>query len=98
MIALRNVADTYRCSAQYGEAFEHYGAALQLAREIGDLYEEGKIQEGIAESTLRTQSPAAARIVFRQALDIFEQLGVPEAEAVRIRIETIDPALSRCIS
>jgi hypothetical protein len=67
-----------------------------LAREIGDLYEEGKIQEGIAESTLSTQSPAAARIVFRQALDIFEQLGVPEAETVRIRIEAIDPALSRC--
>ena len=106
MIALHNVADTYRSSGQYTEAFEHYGTALQLAREIGDPYEEGKIQEGIAESTLSTQGPAAARIVFRQALDIFEQLGVPEAEAVRIRIETavrsrtetIDPALSRCIS
>jgi hypothetical protein len=33
--------------------------------------------------------------VFRQALDIFERLGVPEAESVRIRIETMDPGVGR---
>ncbi len=98
VIALRNVADTYRCSGQYGEALDHYGTALRLAREVGDPYEEGKIHEGIAETTLSTQGPAAARIVFRQALDIFEQLGVPEAESVRIRIDTVDPALTLRIS
>ena len=92
VIALRNIADIYRCSGQYGEAFDHYHTTMRLARETGDLYEEGKILEGIAETTLSTQGPATARIVFRQALDIFEQLGVPEAEAVRIRIETMDPA------
>jgi len=98
LIALRNIADIQRCSGQYGEAFDHYHTALRLAREIGDLYEEGKILEGIAESTLSTQQPAAARIVFRQALDIFERLGVPEAESARIRIETMDPAIGRRIS
>jgi len=98
LIALRNMADIQRCSGQYGEAFDHYQTALRLAREIGDLYEEGKILEGIAESTLSTQRPAAARIVFRQALDIFERLGVPEAESARIRIETMDPAIGRRIS
>jgi hypothetical protein len=38
------------------------------------------------------------RIVFWQALDIFERLGVPEAESVRTRIETMDPAFGRRIS
>jgi DNA-binding SARP family transcriptional activator/tetratricopeptide (TPR) repeat protein len=98
LIALRNIADIQRCSGQYSEAFNHYHTALRLAREIGDLYEEGKILEGIAESTLSTQQPAAARIVFRQALDIFERLGVPEAESARIRIETMDPTIGRRIS
>jgi DNA-binding SARP family transcriptional activator/tetratricopeptide (TPR) repeat protein len=98
LIAIRNIADIQRCSGQYGKAFDHYHAALRLAREIGDLYEEGKILEGIAESTLSTQEPAAARIVFRQALDIFERLGVPEAESARIRIETMDPAIGQRIS
>jgi DNA-binding SARP family transcriptional activator len=98
VIALRRIADARRGSGQHGEAFDHYHTALRLAREIGDPYEEAKILEGIAESTLSTQRPYAARIVFRQALDIFEQLGVPEAESARIRIETMNPASDRRIS
>jgi DNA-binding SARP family transcriptional activator len=92
VIALRKMADIHRGSGQYGDAFDTYRTALRLAVEVGDPYEEGKILEGIAESTLSTQRPDAARIVFRQALDIFERLGVPEAESARIRIETLDPA------
>jgi tetratricopeptide (TPR) repeat protein len=98
VIALRRIADVRRGSGQHGEAFDHYHSALRLAREIGDPYEEAKILEGIAESTLNTQRPYAARIVFRQALDIFERLGVPEAESARIRIETMNPASDRRIS
>ena len=98
VIALRGIADVRRGSGQHGEAFDHYRTALRLAREIGDPYEEAKILEGIAESTLSTQRPYAARIVFRQALDIFERLGVPEAESARIRIETMNGASDRRIS
>ncbi|HET9897494.1 MAG TPA: tetratricopeptide repeat protein [Streptosporangiaceae bacterium] len=91
VIALRRIADIRRSSGQHGEAFEHYQTALRLAREIGDPYEEAKVLEGIAESTLNTQRPYDARILFRQALDIFERLGVPEAHSARIRIETMQP-------
>jgi tetratricopeptide (TPR) repeat protein len=95
VIALRRIADVRRGSGRYDEAFDHYHTALRVAREIGDPYEEAKILEGIAETTLSTQRPHAARILLRQALDIFERLGVPEAESARIRIETIDPAFGR---
>jgi tetratricopeptide (TPR) repeat protein len=95
VIAIRGIADARRGSGQYGEALDHYHAALRLAREIGDPYEEAKILEGIAETTLSTQGPYAARIVFRQALDIFERLGVPEAASARLRIETMDPSFGR---
>ena len=81
-------------SGRYSEALGHYDTALRLSRQIGEPYEEGKILEGMAEATLSTLRPDAARIVFRQALDIFERLGVPEAESVRIRIETIAPAFA----
>jgi DNA-binding SARP family transcriptional activator len=93
LIALRKMADIHRGSGQHSDAFDNYRTALRLAMEIGDPYEEGKALEGIAESTLSTQRPDAARIVFRQALDIFERLGVPEAAAARIRIETLDRAV-----
>jgi DNA-binding SARP family transcriptional activator/tetratricopeptide (TPR) repeat protein len=99
LIALRRIADIHRGSGRNTEALDHYRSALRLAREIGDLYEEGKVLEGIAESTLSTQQqPHAARIVFRQALDIFERLGVPEAESARVRIEAMDPASGLLVS
>ncbi len=44
------------------------------------------------------EAEKAARIVFRQALGIFERLGVPEADSARIRIETMDPAFGLRIS
>jgi DNA-binding SARP family transcriptional activator/tetratricopeptide (TPR) repeat protein len=95
LVALRSIADIHRESGRHTEALDRYQAALRLAREIGDPYEEGKSLEGIAESMLQ---PHMARIVFRQALDIFERLEVPEAESARIRIETIDPAFGLRIS
>jgi DNA-binding SARP family transcriptional activator/tetratricopeptide (TPR) repeat protein len=99
LITLRRIADIHRGSARYEDALDHYRTALRLAREIGDPYEEGKALEGIAESTLSTQPhPHTARIAFRQALDIFERLGVPEAEAARIRIEALDPAFGLGVS
>ena len=95
VIALRGIADVCRASGRYSEALDQYHAVLRLAREIGDPYEEAKILEGIAEATLSTRRPDAARILFRQALDIFERLGVPEAESARVRMETTDPAVDR---
>jgi DNA-binding SARP family transcriptional activator len=95
VVTLRGIADIQRGSGRYGEAFDNYNTALRLAREIGDPYEEAKALEGIAEATLSNQKPFAARIIFRQALDIFERLGVPEAESARIRLETTEPALGR---
>jgi hypothetical protein len=62
-----------------------------MARENGDPYEEGQVLEGIAEAALATGRFEDTRIALRQALDIYERLGVPEAEKVRIRIETIVP-------
>jgi tetratricopeptide (TPR) repeat protein len=98
IIALRGIADVCRASGRYGEAIDQYHAVLRLAREIGDPYEEGKILEGLAEATLSTRRPEAARILFRQALDVYERLGVPEAESARIRMETLDPAMDRLTS
>jgi DNA-binding SARP family transcriptional activator/tetratricopeptide (TPR) repeat protein len=99
LIAARRIADIHQGSGRYAEALDRYHAALRLAREIGDPYEEGKCLQGIAESTFAAQrQPHSARIVFRQALDIFERLGVPEAESARIRIETIDPAFGLPVS
>jgi DNA-binding SARP family transcriptional activator/tetratricopeptide (TPR) repeat protein len=90
VIALNGIADAHRGSGRHEEALDRYSAALRLAREIGEPLEEAKILEGIAEIRLRTRGTGAARIALRQALDIFERLGVSEAELVRVRIDVLE--------
>jgi DNA-binding SARP family transcriptional activator len=90
VIALCGIADVHRGSGRHEEALDRYSAALRLAREIGEPFEEAKILEGIAETRLRTRGTGAARIALRQALDIFERLGVSEAELVRVRIDALE--------
>ena len=96
LAALRGIADVRRGSGQYSEALDRYRSALKLAKEIGDPYQEARILEGIAETALCTHKPNEARIFFRQTLDIYDRLGVPEAESIRIRLETMQAAIGRC--
>jgi tetratricopeptide (TPR) repeat protein len=91
LTALRMMAGLHRKAGRYSEAVGVYDTALRLSRQTGEPYEEGKILEGMAEVLLNTHRFEAARIALRQALDIFERLGVPEAEAVRTRLETMAP-------
>jgi len=43
----------------------------------------------MAETALQTQGAAEARIYWHQALDVYQQLGVPEAETVRLRLDSM---------
>ena len=96
VIALRRIADIHRGSGRYGEALDHYHTALTAGqgdrRPVRGSQDPRRYRRNDAQ---HAAAPDAARIVFRQALDIFERLGVPEAESARIRIETMDPAFSR---
>jgi tetratricopeptide (TPR) repeat protein len=85
------MAGIHRKSGRYSEAIDVYETALQLSRQTGEPYEEGKVLEGMAEAVLNTHRFEAARITLRQALDIYERLEVPEAEAVRVRLESMAP-------
>jgi tetratricopeptide (TPR) repeat protein len=94
VIALRGIADAYRGTGEYSRALDYYQKALHLAREISEPRQEGKVLDGLAETMLQAQDPGAARIYWRQARDLFDQLGVPEADTVRLRLAalTAEPA------
>lgn len=65
-----------------------------MAREMGDLHQEARIHNGIAEATLHINGVEAAKIRWRQALDLFHELGVPEAQSLEIRLHAFDNAAS----
>ncbi len=88
--ALSGMADLSRRLGQNDESLDGYETALSLVRQIADPYEEARILEGLAETSLALHDRRGARIRLRQALDIFERLGAPEAEPVRVRLEAMN--------
>jgi DNA-binding SARP family transcriptional activator len=92
--ALLGVADAHFWSGRLDFALEHYEQAAKLAGEIESLYLKAKALNGIAEIVLHSRGADAARIYWREAYDIFTQIGVPEAEAVKIRLQTLDASAS----
>lgn len=84
--ALCGTGDAYRGRGSYGAAAENYDKAHRIAAEIEAPYLNGKALYGMAETVYITQGPAAAKIYWREAHDIFRQLGVPEAEIVELRL------------
>jgi tetratricopeptide (TPR) repeat protein/DNA-binding SARP family transcriptional activator len=84
--ALCGTGDAYRGLGSYGAAAEDYDKAHRIAAEIEAPYLNGKALYGMAETVFITQGPAAAKIYWREAHDIFRQLGVPEAAMVELRL------------
>jgi tetratricopeptide (TPR) repeat protein len=92
--ALCGMAEAHFGSGRLDFALEHFERAATLAGEIESLYLKAKALNGIAEIVLHSRGADAARICWREAYDIFAQIGVPEAEAVLIRMHTLDASAS----
>lgn len=88
--ALCGMAEAHFGSGRLDIALESYERAARLAGEIESLDLKAKALSGIAKIILRTQGADAARIYWREAHDIFEQLGDPEAAIIEIRLEGLD--------
>jgi DNA-binding SARP family transcriptional activator len=87
---LCGIAEVHSGHGHLDLALQRFEQAAKLAGEIDSLYLRAKALNGIAEIILHTQGPQLARIYWREAHDIFAQLGVPEAAAVEIRLDTLD--------
>jgi DNA-binding SARP family transcriptional activator/tetratricopeptide (TPR) repeat protein len=84
--ALCGMGDAHHGLGSYSAAAESYDKAHRLAAEIEAPYLSGKALYGMAETLCMTQGPAAAKIYWREAYDIFGQLGVPQAAIVQLRL------------
>jgi DNA-binding SARP family transcriptional activator/tetratricopeptide (TPR) repeat protein len=87
--ALCGMADTHRGSGRHQSALEVYQKALKLAREIEAPLMEAKALQGMGDTLLPMQGPETARIYWRQALDLYQQMGVLEATNMEIRLDTL---------
>jgi tetratricopeptide (TPR) repeat protein len=92
--ALCGIAEAQFGAGRLNAALESYERAAHLSGEIESLYLKATALNGIAEIVLQTRGIEAARIYWREAHDIFAQLGVPEAAIVEIRLQALDTSVS----
>jgi tetratricopeptide (TPR) repeat protein len=64
------------------EARSRYGQALTIAREVGAPLEEARALEGIGRSLLHQDSAEAAAYL-QHALEIYQNIGAPDARRVQ---------------
>ena len=69
--------------AQRGPALASFRAALALATQAGDRFEQARALDGIARVLATAGRRDQARDHWQRALAIFSDLGVPEADRVR---------------
>jgi DNA-binding SARP family transcriptional activator/Flp pilus assembly protein TadD len=85
MEVLNDLGETCLAAGWPDRAREHHTHALRLAVATDQRHQQAKAHNGIA-YTLRDVDPDAAREHWRQALAIYTDLGVPEADRIRAQL------------
>jgi DNA-binding SARP family transcriptional activator len=86
-LALCGVADSRRTAGALQEATTRYEQVLGIAGEIESPLLRARALEGRAETVLRTHGAEAARMYWREALDIYTELGAYQSGLVALQLE-----------
>ena len=85
-VARNSFGATLRLAGEAAAAGDQHRLALALAVEMRNRFEEARALAGTAELTAGSDRGEAVRL-WREALAIFEELGVPERHAVAARLD-----------
>jgi tetratricopeptide (TPR) repeat protein/DNA-binding XRE family transcriptional regulator len=80
--ALNSLGELSLRASAAEESRSHHAQALAIARELGTPGEQARALEGMGRSLLR-RDPAEAAMHLREALEIYQKIGAPEARGVR---------------
>jgi len=80
------LGETLRGSGQADEALVRHRSAHSLARQLGNRYEQARALDGMAVLLHAAGEPGAAHRHWRDALAIYTELRVPEANRLRARL------------
>lgn len=83
---LNNLGDAYLAAGQSDEARVRHEAALALALEVGHRFTQAFAHNGLGHDYSALRDGTRAREHWEQALAIYSELGVPEADEVRVQL------------
>jgi tetratricopeptide (TPR) repeat protein len=87
--ALSGLGDVLLATEQPQLALAEHDAALKLATLIGYRHQMARAHDGLARAHLAVGDPASARENWQLALDLYADLGTPEANQVRAHLASI---------
>jgi tetratricopeptide (TPR) repeat protein len=88
-MGLNHLGETRHAAGQLAEALDAYQQALAIATELGLHREQARAHGGIGAVT-RASDPRATREHWEQAIAIYDQLNLPEADQLRDQLSTMD--------
>jgi DNA-binding SARP family transcriptional activator/Tfp pilus assembly protein PilF len=83
--ALNGAGETFLAAGRPDQARACHAAALTLTRRSGDHYQQARAHRGLAAVCHATGQQGQAQQHWQHALDIYTNLGVPEADRMRAR-------------
>ncbi len=86
---LDSIARAHSLLARYGEATAYCQQALELYREFGDRYYEAQTLVYLGDTRLAAADPESAVTAWQDAAGIFDDLGLPEAVALREKLASM---------
>jgi tetratricopeptide (TPR) repeat protein len=89
---LNNLGDAHLATGQNELAITCHQQALALVEDLDQRHELAHAHEGIGHA-LHPNDANGARDHWRRALEIYDQLGVPEAEKLRDHLAQVDQAV-----
>ncbi|HZE48739.1 MAG TPA: tetratricopeptide repeat protein [Jatrophihabitantaceae bacterium] len=89
MGALNSVGIALRSIGRFDEGAMRHEQALTLALRVGDQIEVARAHDGLGAIAHATGSTDDARSHWSEALDIYTEVGVPEADEVRARLSDL---------
>ncbi|WP_162907302.1 tetratricopeptide repeat protein [Allorhizocola rhizosphaerae] len=89
--ALNHLATLHRLTGDPDHAYELYQQALVIARRIHHRLEEAHALEGLGRAALDLGDTSIAALHLGHALDLYQQLGVPDATQVTIDLAILLP-------
>lgn len=87
--ALIDLGEVHRAVGRTDDAEACYQAALRLAERSGDRYEKARALSGTAALRHDAGDRTAATAHWTEALALYADLGLPDAEEVRVRLAAV---------
>jgi DNA-binding SARP family transcriptional activator/tetratricopeptide (TPR) repeat protein len=87
--ALNGVGEVLHAAGLPDQARTQHAAALTLAVETGDRYQQARAHSGIADARHEAGEDALAREHWQHALTLYNDLGVPDGELVRVHLAAL---------